>query len=275
MGAVPTERSTPEMSAKELTRRALLAMGLNVHWIRKSMRPDRKRLPDHDLYAPIFEPWRAPGEFKEIYENVKALALVGPDRAHVLYSLARQALALDGEVWECGVYRGGSALLLAELLRRNAGSVPRPLRLFDTFTGMPEVDSRRDLHRGNDFADTSVESLRARFSSYEFASLHPGLIPASFGGLEHSRIAFAHADVDLYRSTMDTCAFIYPRLVPGGFMVFDDYGFASCPGARQAVDDFFQGKPEIPLVLSTGQAVVFRAPEAARREPSGAREEAA
>jgi O-methyltransferase len=41
-------------------------------------------------------------------------------------------------------------------------------------------------------------------------------------------------------------------------MIFDDYGFPSCPGARAAVDEFFRGAAAVPLVLSTGQAVVFK-----------------
>jgi O-methyltransferase len=43
-------------------------------------------------------------------------------------------------------------------------------------------------------------------------------------------------------------------------MVFDDYGLPSCPGARRAVDEFFARQPEVPLILATGQAVVFKAP---------------
>jgi O-methyltransferase len=43
-------------------------------------------------------------------------------------------------------------------------------------------------------------------------------------------------------------------------MLFDDYGFWSCPGARQAVDEFFADKPEAPFALPTGQALVARLP---------------
>ena len=71
-------------------------------------------------------------------------------------------------------------------------------------------------------------------------------------------IALAHIDVAVYFSIRDSLDFIWPRLSRGGFIVFDDYGFATCPGARQAVDEFFAPLPIRPLSLPTGQAVVFK-----------------
>jgi O-methyltransferase len=41
-------------------------------------------------------------------------------------------------------------------------------------------------------------------------------------------------------------------------MVFDDYGFKSCPGARAAVDEYFKERNAMPLVLNTGQAIVIK-----------------
>lgn len=76
--------------------------------------------------------------------------------------------------------------------------------------------------------------------------------------MEGDAVSFAHIDVDLYASVLDCCRFIYPRLVRGGFMVFDDYGFPTCPGARKAVDDYFATAPSYPLVLPTGRALVFK-----------------
>jgi len=56
----------------------------------------------------------------------------------------------------------------------------------------------------------------------------------------------------------DSLAFVWPRLSRGGMIVFDDYGNPMCPGARKAIDTFFADKPEIPLCLPSGQALVFR-----------------
>src|SRR5688572_31529904 len=43
------------------------------------------------------------------------------------------------------------------------------------------------------------------------------------------------SDVDVYQPTRDSLEYFYPRLVTGGILVCDDYGW---PGARKAVDDF-------------------------------------
>ncbi len=227
-------------------------------------------LKDSELYRPRLSPWRD-RKFLQSIEPFRPYTLVSPDRLYVLKTLVLQTLSLPGETWECGVYRGGTAMLIASLICSSGSPEEKTLRLFDTFQGMPETDAVKDFHRKGDFSETSLESVRGRLPQASYVQFHAGLIPATFHGLESSRIAFAHVDVDVLRSVTDCCSFIYPRMMPGGFMLFDDYGFPSCPGAREAVDNFFSGKPEQPLVLATGQAVVFiggRAPERTP-EPGG------
>jgi len=60
---------------------------------------------------------------------------------------------------------------------------------------------------------------------------------------------------------------VHGAVAHGGFIVCDDYGFPSCPGARAAVDEFFAGKTAFPLCLPTGQALVFKG-EARQGVPS-------
>ncbi len=133
----------------------------------------------------------------------------------------------------------------------------RKVRLFDSFQGMPETDALRDVHKSGDFSDTSLEAVRHVVGG-EGVDFHAGFIPESFKGVESERIAFAHIDLDLHDAIYESCKRIYPELSTGGIMVFDDYGFPSCPGARIAVDEFFKDKPEFPLVLPTAQAIVHK-----------------
>lgn len=217
-------------------------------------------IPERELYVPLFSPWLAQsGEFGELLRRARPFSLVSPDRLWILHSLARQALRVPGDFLEAGVYRGGTALLFREVIACSATS--KPLHLFDTFSGMPSTDPERDLHRAGDFSATSLEGVRRTVGDDEFIHYYPGRIPETFLGLDSVRFSFCHIDLDIYQAILDATAFVYPRLSSGGFMVFDDYGFASCPGARRAVDEFFADKPEVPVVLPTGQAVIFRAAE--------------
>ena len=157
-----------------------------------------------------------------------------PERAQWLYDCAVSVLHLDGEYWECGSWRGGSAKLLSCVLRER----PRPLRLFDTFTGFANVDNSVDgpVSANGDmfYSHDAVNDIRA-FINESFCTLHPGAIPAGFTGFEDSKIALAYLDVDLYQPTVEAMKFILPRMVPGGMIVIDDCGDPNWPGVEKAV----------------------------------------
>ena len=49
-------------------------------------------------------------------------------------------------------------------------------------------------------------------------------------------------------------------MVAGGVLLFDEYAFAAARGEKDAVDEFFADKPESPITLPTGQAIVLKVP---------------
>jgi SAM-dependent methyltransferase len=226
---------------------------------------DRASLKDPDFYTPVqtfettplFSPWLGYGEFGRLQK----LSGSGtpPGRLYYIYELLTQALKLHGkrgEVWECGVYRGDSAVFLGAA----AAATGARLRLFDTFAGMPEGRPDKDFHAAGDFADTSVDFVKNRFSILSDFDIqfHVGTIPETFAGLDDVQISFVHIDLDIFESYLSTLKFVFPRLLPGASLVFDDYAWPTCPGAREAVDMFFSSYPEQVIVLPTGQAYVTK-----------------
>lgn len=250
---------------KSLIRKTLKSLGYNI--IREKTEKERiqeiheevKRIADADLYVPTYSPWLGK-KFQTYCLDAMSYTLVSPDRLWILYSLSRQALALDGDFVECGVYKGGTALLLARIIEEGESKQKKTLHLFDTFEGMPEVNQEKDLHRKGDFCDTSLKSVRSRLSGFTNAVFHQGILPGTFREVPDIRVSFVHIDVDIFDAILGCCDYLYSRMAPGGFMVFDDYGFESCPGAREAVDKWFSDKPEVPLILPTGQAVIIKLP---------------
>ena len=90
------------------------------------------------------------------------------------------------------------------------------------------------------------------------ARLYKGWIPERFIDVSDRCFCFVHIDVDLYKPTLDSLQFFYPRMVRGGVIVCDDYGFVTCPGARQAFDEFLIGKMERVVEAPTGQAFIVK-----------------
>ncbi len=72
------------------------------------------------------------------------------------------------------------------------------------------------------------------------------------------RFAFVHIDVDLHEPTMDSVEFFYPRLAPGGILLCDDYAIGTCVGATEAIDDFFDDKPEKMIALDAGGGFMIK-----------------
>lgn len=163
---------------------------------------------------------------------------------------------MEGEIWEAGVYQGVTALALANCVREY-GPGDSQLRLFDTYEGMPDTDAAKDLHSKGDFANTSLDAVKDLVGGGLQVSYHKGVIPATFAGLEHSRVRLVHIDLDIYHPILATLEFCYPRMDRGIF-VFDDYGTPTCPGALEAVDKFFAGRTETVFTFATGQALAVK-----------------
>jgi predicted O-methyltransferase YrrM len=214
---------------------------------------------DRGHYRPFLQPWRGDTAFIEVWKHQSADALVSEETAYMLFSLAKLSMSHPGEIWECGVYRGASSSLLAAArVTDRLCDKTRILRLFDTFSGMPEFREDMDTLAVKSLDNTSLQYVTDKLRNHENISFHPGFIPETFAGLESSVISFAHIDVDQYATTKECCSFIFPRLVPGGLIVIDDYGRPSTIGSRIAADEYFHAQGIDPVVLNTGQALVVR-----------------
>jgi len=165
---------------------------------------------------------------------------------------------VPGDVVELGVYKGNSAVLLAQLARR----YQRQLYLFDTFYGFDSSDLRGlDKDKSVEFADTSLPAVQSLVGT-ENITYVPGLFPASLSQVPmFDHIAAAHIDCDLYEPIRAGLEYFYPRLSPGGVLVLHDYSSGFWPGATRAIDEFFAPLPEKPILVAdkSGTAIIRKA----------------
>jgi O-methyltransferase len=213
------------------------------------------QFPDRQFYKQDFKPWLGYGEFGE-YSHLVRDSLVSNVKLYYLYSFFMQTIPVLGDIAECGVYKGGTAIMLSNLMCDKCAN--KRLHLFDTFKGMPNCNPELDSHHIGDFSDTSLDAVKKAVAHDDIVIYHVGFIPDTFKGLENGVFSFVHLDVDIYQSYVDCLCFFWPRLSVGGVMVFDDYGHPNCTGARKAVNEFFADKREKPISLHEGQAVLIK-----------------
>lgn len=199
--------------------------------------------------------WLEDQDFFHFYETFPGFANYrSAERKYFLSQLVRLVRDLPGASAECGVYEGASSYLICRALQ----PLGKHHHLFDSFAGLSPPGPHDGSHwRAGKF---SVTEARVLHNLREFPHLtsHAGWIPECFPAVANEIFCFVHIDVDLYQPTRDACAFFYPRLCRGGLLVCDDYGFSTCPGAFQAMNEFFAERPEPIIHVPTGQAFVVK-----------------
>jgi len=162
-----------------------------------------------------------------------------------------------GDILEIGVWRGGTGCLLAARCKESASKV----YLCDTFLGVVKASAQDSGYVGGEHANTSrciVLELAARMGLSNVDVIE-GVFPDVTGHLiADRRFRICHIDVDVYESASQSFAWGLPRLVPGGVVVFDEYGFYSCGGVTRFVDHM-RGEPDrLVLYNINGHAIVIK-----------------
>jgi O-methyltransferase len=170
-------------------------------------------------------------------------------RYYVLHQLVQYAVKRfpSLNLVECGCWHGHSTLLIAHLMQ--ASGYPGRLHVFDSFKGLSEfkpqdrsdtfnTTAKREAERVHYASD--IHKLRRLVEPFGFVELHKGWIPDVFEDVPLGSISFAMIDVDLYEPTLASLRRMYPRLMMGGAIFLDDYGYRNFPGAKIAVDEFLR-----------------------------------
>jgi hypothetical protein len=198
-------------------------------------------------------------EFLEIYQQCRSETLTSIERMYALYKAVEYVVQMrvQGDFVECGVWRGGSVVMMA-LAARHFGDTQRSMWLYDTFSGMT-APSSADIQAITDRSAQDVLNANEKNETNPFwavasrdvvkANLHrtgypidqfrivAGDILETLPASSPQQVAILRLDTDWYESTRHELHCLYPRLVQGGVLIVDDYGYWK--GARKAVDEFF------------------------------------
>lgn len=196
-------------------------------------------------------------EHRSLVEKVEPFTMTSPERIFGLIEAVKYIIQnkIEGDIVECGVWKGGSMLTIAEVLKK-MNDHSRELYLYDTFEGMSKPSEHdlsfteqkaEELLMSNEnkeenlvWAYSTLETVKQTMSlsQYPQDKIHyvKGKVEETIPGLLPLKISLLRLDTDWYESTKHELIHLFPRLVKGGVLIIDDYGFWK--GARKAVDEY-------------------------------------
>jgi len=179
------------------------------------------------------------------------------------YELYRMVKEIPGCIVECGVYQGNSLFAFAKFLEIfHPGDRIRNVIGFDSFKGLrdfqkedgPMYPNRSKVEGGWDagyFRD-AFHQLMELYHADQFVPQAPRIkmiegdiketVPKYVEENPGLRISLLHLDVDIFEPNLVALENLYPRVVPGGLVVLDEYAMTEWGGESAAFEKYFGDK---------------------------------
>ncbi|MEO6508404.1 MAG: TylF/MycF/NovP-related O-methyltransferase [Patescibacteria group bacterium] len=210
--------------------------------------------------------------FEEIYKIAGPYTVTGANKMRKLYEsvIYINENNIAGDYVECGVYKGGSVMNMALTQLNYDKRVD--IYLYDTYEGMTPhteddvnhqgVSARRILKIESKKCIYSLQDVmrNVNLTGYPIGLLHyiKGDVAITLEQETPEKIALLRLDTDWYESTKVGLEKLYPKLVKGGVLILDDYGYWL--GSRKATDEYFSSigvKPQFKPMESGVSGVVY------------------
>jgi len=207
--------------------------------------------------------------FIEEYKMIEAYTATSIERVYALKNAITYIIKnkIKGDFVECGVWKGGSCMLMAKTLV-NQEEKERKIWMYDTFDGMTEPtdddceietnvsgsdllkNTPKNTDKFNMWAYAPLEMVKKNMKKTMFPEerIHfiEGKVENTLSKIKPQNIALLRLDTDWYESTKYELEQLYPLLSIGGVLIVDDYGHFS--GAKKAVDEYFSKTNVTPLM---------------------------
>jgi O-methyltransferase len=180
-------------------------------------------------------------------------------RLHTLVWAAKNALNVEGDFVECGVFKGFCSEVILKYL--DFQDLPRHAYLYDTFEGLPEKTSTAEERLAWEYpenTDDVYSEVCAKFSRYKNVKVVRGIVPDSFAEAAPEKIAFLHIDMNSEKAEMLALEHLFDRVTPGGIIVFDDFGWTCNVNQMTSELAFMKERGHQVLELPTGQGIVIK-----------------
>jgi hypothetical protein len=173
-------------------------------------------------------------------------------RTYILCWAAKRAMKSAGDFVECGCYKGTSARIVCDYVQLIDSD--KRYYLYDLFVHTSEMPH----HAQDDHGDDLYGKVRHRFSGLERVYVTQGSLPEVLQDVAPEKIALLHIDLNNAAAEIGVLEKLFERVVPGGTIILDDYGWRYYREQKDVADLFFAEKEYTVLELPTGQGLIIK-----------------
>lgn len=181
-------------------------------------------------------------------------------RVYIICWFAELAARLEGDFVECGVNTGAYSRAIIEYI--NFNKLNKKFYLLDTFDGFPveqvsEAEKKHGIDKYKNNYKNVYEQVVHTFRDFN-VQIIKGKVPDTLQDCDTTKICFLSIDMNAVYPEIEAATFFWDKLVLGGVMVLDDYGFPPHINQKLAFDAFAKEKNQNILTLPTGQGVIIK-----------------
>lgn len=181
-------------------------------------------------------------------------------RTYIVCTLAEMVKRLPGDFVECGVNTGAYSRALIDYI--SFQETGKTFFLLDTYEGLvPEQISEKEMQAGiADYLGTYknvYDQVVQTFAPFN-VKIIKGAVPHTLPACTAEQICYLSIDMNVMEPEIAAANYFWNKLVPGGVMILDDYGFPAHIAQKNAFDHFAKSKGVNILYIPTGQGIIFK-----------------
>jgi hypothetical protein len=203
-------------------------------------------------------------KFKKAYEQAEKTnpweGFNMPWRVYIVCWFANKVKDLPGDFVECGVNTGAYARAIMEYI--NFPTLNKTFYLLDTYEGLVPGQITEKEHKAG--IGTYLKNYRnvydqvvETFKPFP-AKIIKGAVPGTLPQCDAKEICYLSIDMNVMEPEIAAANYFWDKVVRGGVIILDDYGFPKHIEQKLAFDEFAREKEVNILSLPTGQAVIFK-----------------
>ncbi|MFV0530356.1 MAG: TylF/MycF/NovP-related O-methyltransferase [Flavobacteriales bacterium] len=181
-------------------------------------------------------------------------------RTYIACWFAEMVRELEGDYVECGVNTGAYSVAVINYI--DFDKTRKTFYLLDTFEGFPieqitEKEKKAGISVYEDHYFDVYENVKQTFRNHK-VNIIKGKVPDTLQECKPEKIAYLSIDMNAVLPEIAAAEYFWDKVVTGGVIVLDDYGFYLHKEQKLAFDKFAQERNQSILSLPTGQGIIIK-----------------